>query len=302
MPKFVGIILSVLVILLAFLIGLILYNPLLLLISGKRADALVVGMDRKANVSEYPEDSLLIAPRVEFVTSAGERISVTGRTYSKHPSVNIGETIKLAYSESNPKNTQLLTFAEFPLGPAGFVFGFMLLIILIWVSCILNSGESNLSDPFHLLPHLISKLNLNPIKFPIYFILAIVIPACSISTFVLTRDGLALRSTGIKVLGHIDGTTTESSRLNDNSIVRGTFPMVVFNDEKGISHTCRRSLVYYLSSLKIGDEVEVIYPVGNPKKAIVNTWDEIFLPALFFGIVSILFLIMLLLILRGSLF
>lgn len=180
-PKVVSIILSVLVILLAYLIGLILYNPVLLLISGKRADALVIGMEKKTNVLEYPEDSLLVVPRVEFVTAIGEKISVTGRTYSKQPSVNIGETVTIAYSKTNPQNTQILTFGEFPLFPAGMVLGFMLFIILIWVSSILISGESNLSDPFHFLPILIARFKLNPTRFPVYFLLAIVIPACLIS-------------------------------------------------------------------------------------------------------------------------
>lgn len=99
-------------------------------------------------------------------------------------------------------------------------------------------------------------------------------------------------------MGSVIGTTSKTSHLNDGRMVSGTYPMIEFYDEKGISHTCRRSLIYFLSSLKIGDDVEVIYPANNPKKAVVNTWDEIFLPALFFGIISILSIILFFEILR----
>ena len=53
---------------------------------------------------------------------------------------------------------------------------------------------------------------------------------------------------------------------------------------KNKKHTICRSLAKPLSRLRAGDPIEVIYPKNDPKRAIVNTWDELWLVPLFFGL------------------
>ena len=297
--NWVGWMLSILVLLLLFLAGYIMQNPVRLLITGKRAQGIVVGMDSSSRFTSELGKAPMQSPLVEFSTSTGERIRVRGRAYTSSPSARIGDAVTLAYSRSNPKNVQFLKLDEFPLGPAGFVFGFAMLIILLWISVILVSGDSTLDDPFHLLPAFIAHFRLNPVRFPILFLLSVVIPGCGIGTYALTKQALELQSNGIRAVGHVEGIEYRSNLLKSGGIASGSFPMITFEDATGFHHTIRRSLAKPLSHLKYGDLVEVIYPANYPKKAIVNTWDEFWLAPLFFGWVMFVLLVLLRLVLKG---
>jgi hypothetical protein len=181
--------LSAIVLLLLFAAGAILQNPVRLLITGKKAEGVVVAMAMSPGSSG--QDSLQ-APIFEFVTSTGERVRVSGRTYAASPSARMGDTVTVAYDPSHPLDAQLLLLKE--LGIVGFILGFIVLIILMWISGILISGDSTLDDPFHLLPAVISHFRLNPVRFPVIFLLSVVIPACGIGTYVLSQKAFDLRS------------------------------------------------------------------------------------------------------------
>lgn len=288
--NYVGWILSVLVLLLLIAFGLILQNSVRLFISGKRADGIVVGMDKKANLQ---------SPIVEFVTSEGEHIRIHGHAYSAKVSVVMGEEIHVAYSRSDPRNAQFLMLAEFPFGPAGFVLGFIVFILLIWISCIL--WDPAFDDPFHLLSTLISHFRLNPFRFPILFILSVVIPACGLGTYLWSLHALELKSKGIRVIGQVIDFQKDHSHVRNGVTVHGVFPMIAYEDVSGESHTIHRSLAKPLSRLKIGDTVEVIYLPNHTNEGIVNTWDEIWLLPLFLGFMTIAFLFALRLVLKGTL-
>lgn len=288
--NYVGWILSVLVLLLLIAFGLILQNSVRLFVSGKRADGIVVGMDKKDNLQ---------SPIVEFVTSEGEHIRIHGHAYSEKVSVAIGEGIHVAYSRSDPRNAQFLLLAEFPFGPAGVVLGFIVFIVLIWISCILLDPVFN--DPFHLLSRIISHFRLNPFRFPILLILSIVIPACGLGTYLWSIHAFELRSKGIMVIGHVIDFQNDRSHVRNGVTVHGVFPMIAYDDASGESHTIRRKLAKPLSRLKIGDAVEVIYLPNQTNEGIVNTWDEIWLLPLFLGFMTIAFLFALRLVLKGTL-
>jgi hypothetical protein len=293
--------LSFVVLLLLFLVGYIMQNSVRLLVTGKRAQGIVVGMDSSSRFTSEPGKPTLVSPLVEFSTPEGEAIRVSGRLYSSTPSLQLGDQVKIAYSRSNPKNAQFLLWKEFPLVPAGFVLGFSILIIFLWIAGILVTRDSTLDDPLHLLPAIISHLRLNPFRFPVLFILSLAIPSCVVGTYWTYQIASDLRDNGIKAIGHVTGTERSYSKDNDGTTGSGLFPMIAFEDKTGMSHTIRRSLAKPLSRLVAGDEVEVIYLANNPDQGRVNTWDEFWPSPLFFGFMGIAFFVMLCLVLNGYL-
>src|SRR5660397_112913 len=82
-------ILSVVVLVLLFLSGYIMQDSVRLLVTGKRAQGIVVGMDSSSRTTSEDVKEQLLAPLVEFVTSEGEHTKVSGRSYSLKPSAQI---------------------------------------------------------------------------------------------------------------------------------------------------------------------------------------------------------------------
>ncbi|MDP2335264.1 MAG: DUF3592 domain-containing protein [Bacteroidota bacterium] len=297
--NWIGWMLSIFVLLLLLLAGYIMKNSVGLLITGTRAEGTVVGMDTNSRVSSEPGKETLKSPLVEFVTSEGERFRVSGRSYSESPTIQVGEIVTLAYSKSNPKNAQILQWKEFPIGPAGFVLGFAILLILIWISGILISGDSSMDDPFHLLPAVISRFRLNPFRFPVLFLLSIVIPICMTVTYVFSKRALDLKFNGIKAVGHVVGFV---SKKDHDDMLTSDFPEIKFEDYSGKSHTILGSSKKgpLASPLKSGEVVEVIYLADHPEKGIVNAWDELYLFPLFFGLTGLCFLFVFRMMLTGA--
>jgi len=130
--------------------------------------------------------------------------------------------------------------------------------------------------------------------------LSCVIPLCGGATYVLSKQALDLRSNGIKAVGHVIGTQRERSRLSDGSTASAVFPMIAYKDASGTAYTIRRSTARPLSRLKTGDAVEVIYLARHPDKGIVNAWDELYLVPLFFGSMTLAFLVWFRLVLSGT--
>jgi hypothetical protein len=297
--NWIGWMLSAIVFLLLFATGAILLNPIRLLLTGQRTEGTVVGMKTNSGMSDTAGPDSLQSPMVEFVTSTGERIRVSGRSYSTVPSAHLGDKITVAYSLSNPKNAQFLLLKEFPLGPVGFMLGFIVFILLIWISCIMVMNAPEYGDPFHLLTAAITRFHLNPVLFPLMFLLSVVIPYCGVATYVLSKQAIDLRTNGIKVVGYVIGYQGKSTRMNNGTVANGVFPMISYKDASGTSHTIRRSLAKQLSRLKTGDMVEIIYPARYPGQGVVNTWDEFYPVPLFFGLMTLAFLFLLRLTLRG---
>jgi len=291
--------LSVFVLLLLLLAGYIMKNSVGLFITGTRAEGTVVGMDTTSNLTGETGKEKLKSPLVEFVTSEGERFRVSGRSYSETPTIKVGEIVSLAYSKSNPKNAQILQWKEFPIGPAGMIIGFAFLVIIMWISAILMSGDSSVDDPFHLLPAVISRFRLNPFRFPVLFFLAIVIPLCLSVTYVYSKRALDLKFNGIKAVGHVVGFV---SKQDTEDMLTSDYPQIAFEDYSGKSHTILGSSKKgpLASPLKSDDVVEVIYLPGQPDKGVVNAWDELFLLPLFFGLAGLGFLIVLRITLNGA--
>lgn len=292
--NWIGWMMSAIVSLLLFVVAWILWNPVRLLITGERAEGVVVGM--ATSPGSEGQDSLQ-SPVVEFVPSTGEQVKVSGRSYSASPSTRVGDAVTVAYDPLHPQDAQLLLMSEF--SAAGFILGFTVLIILLWISGILISGNSTLDDPFHLLPGLISHLRLNPVRFPVLFLLSVAIPVCGIGTYVFSKRALDLRFNGIKAVGRVIGYQTKE---NSDDMTSVDFPEIAYEDVSGTAHTFLGSSTSGLlaSPLKTGDVVEVIYPAHRPDKGVVNTWDELYLHPLFFGLMTLAFLVLLGLVLNGS--
>jgi len=280
-----GWIFSSVVLLLLFFLSMILKDPVRLSITGKRAKGIVVAMAKV----EGAEHDTLRAPVVEFVTSTGERASATSRELVGWSLSHLGDKVTVLYNPSNPSDAHLVMLNEYR--GVGFILGFIAIIILMWTTAIVSSGVSTFDDPFHLLPRLIAHFHLSPVRFPILFILSLVIPVCGIGTYWTYQSATNLRANGNKTVGHVIGSEWNSSTMSDGSKATGLFPMIAFEDASGKSHTIRRSLAKPLSRLQAGDEVEVIYLTGQPDQGVVNTWDEFWPPPLFFGLMFIAFVI-----------
>lgn len=287
-----GWIFSAVVLLLLFFISMILKNPVRLSITGKRAKGIVVAM---AKVEGSEPDTL--RPIVEFVMSTGERASATSRELVGWSLSHLGDKVTVLYNPSNPSDAHLVMLNEYR--GVGFILGFITIIILMWIAVIVGSGGSIFDDPFHLLPKLIDHFRLNPVRFPIIFILSLVIPSCGFGTYFLTKQAIDLRSNGIIAPGYVAGYHESKSKMNDGSEASGVFPMIKYSDATGTSHTIRRSLAKPMSRLKSGDVVEVIYPIRHPDKGVVNTWDEFWPVPIFFGFLTVAFLMCFVLVLKG---
>lgn len=264
------------VLLLLFVIGVMLKNPVHLLLTGERTHGVVVGMH--TSPGGEAQDSLQ-SPIVEFVTGVGERVQTRSRTHASSPAARLGDVVPLVYDPASPRNAELLLWRE--LGPVAFLVGFIIIILMMWLSAILISGDHDLDDPLRILPLVISQYHLGPVRLPLLCILSLVIPACFIGAYSTTRQAIDLRN-GITVRGSVTGSVRHTSRVNDGSLVSGTFPTIDYRDKTGTEHTIRRSLAKPFSRLVRGDQVEVVYRVRAPARGVVNVWDELYLPAIVF--------------------
>ncbi|MCK9450491.1 MAG: DUF3592 domain-containing protein [Bacteroidales bacterium] len=296
---YVGWLLSIIVLVLICLFGYILQNSVSLLIRGKKAQGIVVGMENSSSSSTDILKAPLLTPLVEFVTSDGEHIKISGQLYTSKSSPQIGDIINVAYQPSNPKNAQLMLWKEFPLVPAGFVLGFTIVLILMWMGGILISNDLRLDDPLHLLPKLIAHFHLNPVRFPVLIILFFAIPACVLGTYVTSQRGIEMRKNGIKTIGFVTGFERVYSKTNDGETISGEFPLITYKDKSGNSYNIHASTTKTFSRLKTGDKVAIIYRANYPNKGVVNTWSEFWIPPLFFGFVTIALLFLLFLVLSG---
>ncbi|RPI06986.1 MAG: DUF3592 domain-containing protein [Ignavibacteriae bacterium] len=297
--NWIGWILSFVILLLLFLTGYLLQNSVHLLIAGKRAHGIVVGMESSSRFNSEPGRAPMFSPMVEFVTSDGELIRVSGRSYTSAPSARVGDDLTVAYSKSNPRNALLLTWEDFPIGPASVLLGFVVVLILMWMGGILISNDPTLDDPFHLLPTVIAHFHLNPVRFPVLLILFFAIPSCVLGTYWTYNITADLRSNGMKVTGYVTAIERGYSKSNNGTIESGMFPMIDFEDSSGTPHTIRRSLAKPLSRLKAGDKVEVIYLAGKPDQGRVNTWDEFWPSPIFFGFSTFALLVLFILVING---
>lgn len=292
--KWIGYIISFLVLLLLFAAGAILWNPIRLLVKGKITEGSVVEIKETSTTTS--EQKPLQKPVFEFISSSGERIKVTSRSSST--TANVGDKAKIVYNPSNPRDAEILQWKEFL--AVIIIMGFALVIIAVWIAAILISDNSTLDDPFNLLPKLIAQFRLNKARFPVLFILTLTIPICVFSTFIFTKNSIDLKSNGIKVIGEVIGSERLYSTSNDRRTGSGIFPLIRYKDLSGTFHTIHRATAKPFSRLKEGDKVEVIYPVQFPNKGVVNCWDELWLGSLFFGFTSLAFICLLGLILNGS--
>ncbi|MCX6220697.1 MAG: DUF3592 domain-containing protein [Bacteroidia bacterium] len=274
------------ILLLLWFLSMMLKDPVRLCIKGKRTVGIVVAMTK---VEDSQHDTLRV-PVVEFVTSTGERARARSRQLIGWSLSRLGDKVTVLYNPSNPSDAHLVMLNEYR--GVVFVLGFIAFVIFLWTAVIVSSGVSTFDDPFHLLPKLIAHFHLSSVRFPILFILSFAIPACGIGTYWTYQSATNLRANGIKTIGHVIGSEWNSSTLSDGSKATGLFPMITFEDASGASHTIRRSLAKPLSRLQAGEEVEVIYPTGQPDLGVVNTWDEFWPPTLFFGLMFIAFIIL----------
>lgn len=268
--NWVGWMVSAVMLLLLFAFGAILANPVRLLITGETAEGVVVGMAQSGSLQ---------APIFEFVTSSGEQVKVNGRSYSAWTSAREGDEVTVAYNPSQPRDAQPFLLSEFI--PASFMLGFIVFFLLIWISFILASGDPAYADPFKLLPAVISRFRLNPVRFPFFFVLSAAIFTCGLGTYEFSKRVLDLRANGIKTVGEVIRSSKSSK--------------IAFKDASGKEFRIQGS-----SRLHSGDVVEVVYLASHPAKGSVNTWDELYLMPLFLGSMLLAFLGLLRLVLSGS--
>lgn len=270
---------TALVLLLLFLNGAIRKRPVLLLLTGNRTTGMVVG---------WKQDGTVKAPIVEFVAKAGVRVRVTGLVSTAKHSVREGDKVAVFFRASDTQSPQILLLNEFR-ASADFL-GIMGFMVVVWMVAILMSGDAGFGDPLRLLPRLLDQLHLNPVRDPQLFILFLVIPGCGLASRALFREAVEMRTQGIRVVGQVTKFSSGFSRLADGRLASGSFPMIAYDDSSESMHTIRRSAAWPLARLHVGDAVEVIYLARRPEKGIVDTWDELYLVPVFFGVMMLGFL------------
>jgi uncharacterized protein DUF3592 len=287
-----GWMLTGLLFLLLFGIGAMLKHPLLLLVTGERASGTVVGMSSSppSSTVDSSDSDPLQAPVVEFLTSTGGRVRVSGRSYFASPSAALGEVVGVAYRPTQPRDAQLLLWKDFPVAPVGVLLGFVAFLLLLWISFILVSEDPACGDPFQVLTTVIGRFNLNPFRFPILFLTSAAILGTVPATYVTMQETIDLGANGIKVVGHVTGFRRVYSRLNDRRQASGGVPIVTYTDSAGQEHTITESTVAILSRLKIGDAVEIIYLARQPDRGVRNKWLNLWISPMFFGFMALAFL------------
>ncbi len=277
----------------------ILMGPVKLMLTGNRSDATVVGLASRVSSSKNLNPVMLYTPIVEFYTQSGEKVTTQGSYYAAKSPFKIGDKTKVVYRSTHLKDTQIVSWTELPLIPAGLFFGFFLFTLMIWISFILIDGNHTYDDPLGLLPWMISHFQLNPVRFPILFILSLAIPSCILGTYILTKEGIDLRANGIKVIGHVDEQDDTFGAIEIYN-KKGGIVYVTFEDETGFTVSIKTALHRPYSRLKPGEAVEIIYPVNKPQSAILNVWSEIFLLPVIFGLFTLMLLFVLWWILKNS--
>ncbi len=296
--NWVGWMLSGIVLLLLFLVAAILKNPVFLLLAGERSQGIVVGMaTSSASLSKTDAAGVLQSPIVEFVTSTGERVRVSGRSYSTSPTLSVGDAVTVAYDPTQPRAAQFLLWSEFPLGIAGFILGFAGFVLLLWMCGVLISKDPALADPFGLLPAVIAHFRLNPLRFPLLFMLSVGSIAGAPLTYMYSKPALDLQFNGITAIGHVTGSRTTRSSSNRSV----TAPEIAFKDASGMAYEILGSASggSLSSPLEIDTVVEVIYLASNPGKGRLNVWSELWLAPLLGGSMTLGFFVALCLVLSG---
>ncbi|MDB4908434.1 MAG: hypothetical protein JWO05_3218 [Gemmatimonadetes bacterium] len=270
-------------------------GPIRLILTGVHAPAVVVGMAKSAGAAD--QDSLL-SPVFEFITATGDRVKGQSRTFAPTPSAQVGDSVAIVYDAAAPADTQLLAWGE--LRFFVFMLAFIAFVLTTWMAAMLVSGDHSLDDPLGILPRVGRRLRLDPFRFPVLFILSLVIPACGVGTYVLVNRAIELRADGLGALGRVVTLEQRGSRSGNGSISPGTFAFVTYQDRSGAAHTIRRSAAWPLSRLGVGDAVRVLYPPRHPALGVVDSWDELYLVPSFFGLMALAFCILLAGVLRGA--
>ena len=102
------------------------------------------------------------------------------------------------------------------------------------------------------------------------------------------------------VVGQVTDFGSGTSRLSSGALVRGSFPMIEYQDSSGSTHMIRRSSAWPLTRLRIGDVVDVIYLARRPEKGVVDCWDELYLAPVVFGVFMLAFSGIFVGVLRGA--
>ncbi len=263
------------------LLGLILVQPVRLMVTGDRAAGIVVGVDSSVQGSGAVERMAFVyeTPLVEFVTSSGERVRVSGREdRAPHP-LRPGASVAVAYDTSSPESAQLLVLSECQPVEAGMILGFFSLVILACGAAISIQGNPErvqaLSRAF--------RLDLLALRFAAYVFMPLVIVLCAGASCHLARAALDLRAAGTRRAGVVVGSRTSCTDMQDLKQACGRFPTSTYHDASGTSYTIGGSTAYPLSRLTTGDAVEIIYPAGRPRAGHQNTWVNLWLTPIFFG-------------------
>ena len=277
------------VLLMFYLVLKILENPINLILTGKKTIGTVVA---------FQKDTSLVSPVVQFTDILGKYVKVSGRTYSKSAGVEIGDEVLLFYDIRNPKDAQLLMWREFYI--IGFLIGFIAFIVLLWISCFLIAPQSGFDDPLNILSSVIGFYHSDPWRIPLYFILFCTIFFTGSGTYITLKNGISLRTNGIKVIGLVEDTQWSEKRIeSDNEYEPAEFVMISYN-VAGKTYTVPRSVTKPFTQLQKGDSVELIYPLNQPNLAVVNTWDEVYLVSFVLSLFFIAFTSLLLLLWTGQ--
>ena len=292
--NWLGWLLSAIVLLLLFGMGAMLVKPAKLLIIGKKAKGIVIGFDKKEN----KQKDTMVAPIVQFKTAEGELITMKSSASTNGTSIKIGDILTVFYNPSQPSNAQLIQWREF-IG-SGILALFVILTLCLWISGMLIAPSLKIGDPFNILSSIIYNCNLSPWRFPIYFMLPLVIFSCAVGTYALSKTIVELKMHGTKVVGYVSDEGYSSGRTSSSSVSGADYVYVTYQDTKGNEYTIKRSLAKPYTRLKVGDSVEVVYPNAKPFLGVVNTWDEIYLQPTVFAGFLIAFITLFVLLLNGT--
>lgn len=171
--------------------------------------------------------------------------------------------------------------------------GFTLFVLSVWTAFTLLSEDATSGDPLGIIVGTASLLKLHPQRFPEAFVLVIATIACTLGAYATWSSTIALKATGIRVIGQVGELQATTSRLNDGSTGRGWFPEIFYRDNRGVDHQFTGSSGWPIFRKSEGDPIKVIYPPERPQDGMIDSWFDHYFPPLFFSFMAPAFFLLL---------
>lgn len=236
---------------------------------GEHARATVVGF-------KLDGSGKLKTPIARFTSGTGKTFEISGRSFSKNPSLKEGDRTWVFYDRESPLQGYIKGEPHY--APPLVLSGFLFLILFVWAGAMSVGDAPGLGDPLGLLQRLISMFEPSQrIRF-FSFVMAALGTLISTGSFWLIRKEVReIRAEGLYAHARVMGIeNTSYSRGTDRARYHASNLMLEFRDQARNTVRIKAGWSAWVSPLRVGDEVGVYCLEQDPQRALIDTWYEIY--------------------------